>query len=615
MLAQAAGYADYERWWELQIEQRRDITQLFEGILEAMSALRADPTPKNEREAQREAHMRLAIRTAQQEGFQRIAVVCGAWHAPVLTETFVQRATEDEAMLSKLKPVKVEATWIPWTNSRLAYRSGYGAGVHSPGWYEHIWTAPDKVTIRWSALAARLLRDEGLDASSASVIETVRLAEALAAMRDLPMPGLAELHEAILTVLCHGNTAPMNLIRQRLEIGNRLGKVPPETPMVPLQQDLENQQRRLHLERKTEPATLDLDLRNQRDRARSRLFHQLLLLNLPWGKLQRGNQRQMGTFHELWQTRWEVEFVVKLIEANIWGNTVERAATSYACHLAEQADDLSALTMLYNTVVLAELPDAIAHLLSCIQTQAAVTADVTQMMKALPPLLDQVTLDAGVRQTHPQLIWPIISGLLERVLIGLPGACSALDDDAARTLLPAFQRLDEHLNRPACQAHYTAWQTVLSHLAHDEGIHSIIRGYCCRTLFDKQRIDGEELYRLARLALTPAVPLLQAAGWIEGVLSGPGSVLLHLQDLWVALDQWLGELTPEGFVELLPLLRRAFAHFTGPERRAMGEKVRQLYRESRSSNGVPAVKTIDQARAERVLPVLAQLLGVKTDGH
>src|SRR6185503_4608674 len=50
LLARAAGYSDYELWWERQIEQRRDLNNLFEGILEAMSALRTDAVPKDERE-------------------------------------------------------------------------------------------------------------------------------------------------------------------------------------------------------------------------------------------------------------------------------------------------------------------------------------------------------------------------------------------------------------------------------------------------------------------------------------------------------------------------------------------------------------------------------------
>src|SRR6266700_1145043 len=173
------------------MEQRQNVTDLFEGILEAMSALRAGREPKDEVEALREAHMRKSIRSAQKEGFQRIAIVCGAWHAPVLDQPAL--ADTDEDLLKKRKSVKVKATWIPWTNSRLSYRSGYGAGVASPGWYGHLWTAPDRIATRWIAYAAHCLRAEGMDASSASAIEAVRLAETLAALRDLSVPGLAEL--------------------------------------------------------------------------------------------------------------------------------------------------------------------------------------------------------------------------------------------------------------------------------------------------------------------------------------------------------------------------------------------------------------------------------------
>ena len=42
--------------------------------------------------------------------------------------------------------------------------------------------------VRWLTRVARLLRDEDLDASSAHVIEAVRLAEALAALRGRPCP-------------------------------------------------------------------------------------------------------------------------------------------------------------------------------------------------------------------------------------------------------------------------------------------------------------------------------------------------------------------------------------------------------------------------------------------
>ena len=71
---------------------------------------------------------------------------------------------------------KISATWIPWTHARLAYSSGYGAGITSPGWYHHLWTAPDRPITRWLARVAQSLRNRDLVVSSAHVIEAVRLA-------------------------------------------------------------------------------------------------------------------------------------------------------------------------------------------------------------------------------------------------------------------------------------------------------------------------------------------------------------------------------------------------------------------------------------------------------
>ncbi len=616
LLAEAAGYDDYELWWERQIEQRQDRRQLFEAILEAMSVLREDFLPKDTREAQREAHMRQSIRAAQREGFQRIAVVCGAWHAPVLSKLDDQRA--DEALLDGLKRIKVEATWIPWTNSRLSLRSGYGAGITSPGWYEHLWTGSERLTIRWLTRAAHLLRSEGLDASSANVIEAVRLAEALAAMRDLPMPGLADLHEAIQTVLCHGNAEPMQLIREKLEIGEKLGEVPPETPAVPLQRDLENRQRKLRFKPSPTSETYDFDLRKDTDRQRSQLLHQLRLLNIEWGKPQRSSQKH-STFHEIWQVQWQVEFVVKLIEANVWGNTVVTAATAFACDLADKADTLPQLTGLLDKAILAELPTAIDHLLNCVQSKAAVSADVQHLMDALPPLA-RVARYGNVRETKAERIMPVIDALFERVIIGLPVACASLDNDAAQSMVQSIDHVQESVSLLNRDDQRRKWLGVLHYLSEREGVHGLVQGRCCRLLLEQKAIDEQELQRLARLALSPVNAAAQAAAWIEGVLYGSGLLLLHQDGLWRALDRWLRELSDDTFKVLLPILRRAFSGFEPPERRAMGEKVRGLHSatpagRTGSHDKSAVLENINEERAMSVLPVLAHILGVNYDSN
>src|SRR5207245_1558985 len=220
------------------------------------------------------------------------------------------------------------------------------------------------------------------DASSAHIIEAVRLAETLAAVRDRPLPSLAELNEASIAVLCLGNDLPMKLIHEKLIVGDQLGAVPLETATVPLQQDVSNEQRRLRLKPETGSRSLDLDLRNDIDLSRSHLLHRLNLLGIVWGK-QEKTQRAKGTFHELWNLAWEPEFEIALIERGAWGNTLVLAAGAYATHLADHAKELPTLTSLIQASLLAQLPEATSHAIGRLQERAALSNDVAQLMAAL----------------------------------------------------------------------------------------------------------------------------------------------------------------------------------------------------------------------------------------
>lgn len=619
VLAEAAGYEDLELWWEEQVERRADPKGLFEGIMEAMRALRAEVEVRDEREARREAHMRQVIRRAEKDGFGRIAVVCGAWHAPALDDR--ASAKHDTALLTGLKRVRVDTTWIPWSNFRLSYRSGYGAGIVSPGWYGHLWGDPESATVGWIARSAHLLRGEGLDAPASSVIDAVRLGDTLAALRDRPHPGLRELSESIQTVLCAGHAAPMQLIRRKLEVGDVVGTVPESVARVPVQLDLEREQRRLRLRPDDAARTLDLDLRRDLDRDRSALLHRLRLLNIPWGVLEqqraipaRSNRR--GTFHELWRLQWQVEFVLLVIERNIWGNTLLDATEAFVEHEAESAD-LPRLTELLHGATVAGLSGAIAGLLRRVQETAAVATDVHLLLAAFPPLA-QVARYGDVRGTAAEQVMPIVEALFERALIGLPGACMSLDDDTADGMVSDMSRVDEGLRLLDAPEMGRAWQALLLRLTGLENVHMLVRGWCCRRALDQQSIDDVELARLARIALSPTGAAVEASAWLQGLLRGSGLALLHQDGLWMALDGWLQRLDAETFTATLPLVRRAFSGFQAPERRAMGEKVTWLRDrgtdqiEMEEAAGGPP---INRERARLVLPVLAHILGGLPDGN
>ena len=128
-LASAAGYDDPERWWEDTVEHVPG-PAVFAALAEAIGILREQTEEPDSRDAVREAHMRKVLRKTIKDGYQRIAVVCGAWHVPALQS--LPAAAADDRLLRGLPKVKATLTWVPWTYGRLSYTSGYGAGIRSP---------------------------------------------------------------------------------------------------------------------------------------------------------------------------------------------------------------------------------------------------------------------------------------------------------------------------------------------------------------------------------------------------------------------------------------------------------------------------------------------------
>jgi pheromone shutdown protein TraB len=130
-IAQLDGFSDAERWWETRIErQEAEVLATFQTIADLMAALReGKTTPESNETLLREAHMRQGMRQAEKDGFQRVVVVCGAWHVPMLKLAKPFSPTTDAAVLKGKRKVKVETTWIPWSFEHLSIQRGYMAGV------------------------------------------------------------------------------------------------------------------------------------------------------------------------------------------------------------------------------------------------------------------------------------------------------------------------------------------------------------------------------------------------------------------------------------------------------------------------------------------------------
>ena len=613
-LARAAGFADGEAWWGRLIEERRGEVQpvsVFDAIREAMGSARQElgPTPHDPLEPAREAHMRRSIRAAIKAGFESIAVVCGAWHAPVLTADAIKQcaAKADDELLKGLSKRKTTATWIPWTYDRLSFSSGYGAGVNSPGWYEHLWIHHDNLSEKWLTKVARLMREQDLDASPASVIESVRLADSLAALRGRSIAGLEELGEATLAILCHGNPLPLRVIAKQLIVGNRLGEVPNEAPTVPLQRDLDAQQKSLRLKVTADDIELDLDQRKETDLARSQLLHRLVILSINWGQLVDNQRQRTSTFHEVWKLQWKPELAVAVMEAARWGNTVADAAAACVVDRARSATSLVDLTAMLDHVMLADLPSAVERLVARIQELSAVASDLGHLMQSLPPLA-RVLRYGNVRKTDAAIVEPVVAGLIARICVGLLPACGSLDDAAATAMKERIDDVNTAIMTLDRAEFLEQWRQTLARVG-DASVHGLVAGRAWRILLDSGSVAADVATTRLSLALSRGNDPAQASAWLEGFLAGSGLVLIHDERLLAIVDEWITSLPRATFEQVCPIARRTFSEFAKPERRQIGEKIKRGTVVGPAVTAASASDDYEPVRGMLVEPVIRLILG------
>lgn len=623
LLGEAAGYADGESFWNSLIEQqagsRHDALAVFASIEQAMNAAREWQESSQsihpfrlQREQRREAHMRINVRQAAKEYPGAIAVVLGAWHLRGLRQETSQAA--DKAIIKDLPKIKTETLWVPWTNGRLAMRSGYGAGVLSPGWYEQLWQlyhknqdfAIEGFVAQWISRTTQLLRHAGYAASTASALEATRLAITLAAMRELSTPGLPEMREATLAVLCQGNPTSLAVIEEQLYIGEKLGTLDPAVPQMPLATDLEKWQRKTRLLPSGEAESISLDLRSEAGLLKSTLLHRLLLIDLPWGTLTDAAAGR-GTFREIWSLQWKPEFAVSLAEALVYGVTIEQAAAGRARVLAQKAPSIQELAELIKSTLVADLPETAGFAIDCLQKKAVDSNDMSALMHAVAPLVQ--ILRYGTARAMPEAeLRALVHALCVEINAGIRIACYQLDETATAERLQAVSAYHQSLNLFGSAELSQEWQRQLGLLVHDELTVPALAGLGLRCLHDDNLWSLEAVSQIFSLHINGQAAQ-HAGSFLEAFIGSNAEVLLHDQVLLHLINDWLSELTEDDFMAIIPLLRRSFSSFDLVAKRRLFQAV---FDSPRSQQPDQPDQTINPA-FEAALPLLFQILGVKNE--
>jgi len=345
-------------------------------------------------------------------------------------------------------------------------------------------------------------------------------------------------------------------------------------------------------------------LREPTARERSQFLHRLQLLGIAWGRKSTAVMGK-GTFREEWLLAWKPEFAFAIVDAARFGNTVEAAAAGAIAAQAPAAS-LDALCSLLEQTLLADLPPAASLLLDRIAAEASRGDDVLRLVRAVPALA-RLARYGSVRQTDASAVGRILDGLSARIHVGLASAVAGIDDDQAAAWRPALGEYHQALGLVE-SVWREDWRAVLARLLAASPTHPLIAGTAAQLLFGDGHLSAGEVGRELGLALSRGQEPARAAAWIEGFLTGHGTLLVHDPRLLPLLEDWVAALSEDAFLAVLPLVRRTFATFPGPERAKIAQR---LGRPRAAAGAAPSEDgwSLHAERAAAVLPVVRQLLG------
>ena len=590
-LDRAAGEDGHETFWERTLEHTTAPGAYRQGADRFGRELRSvtgEDRPDSDRNRLREGYMRRMIQDALEEGCppDKMVVVTGAYHLAGLETAAPLTDKEIKAM----PHTAASATLMPYSYYRLSSRSGYGAGNRAPAYYGLLWQglrrgAPDYAGRAYLSHIARWLRASGSPASSASVIEGLRLANGLARLRGSACPTLRDLRDAAVTCLGEGSFAAISRGVADAEIGTAIGALPEGVSRTSIQEDFYRQLKKLKLEKYRDVALqeLALDLRENRnvksrdsaflDLNRSFFLHRLRVLGVSFGVSQETSQ-DTATWAEGWLLRWSPEAEMELVESALKGDTIPQAASFRLKERVEAATGIGEIAGVLEDAFACGMPAAVAYATGALQSMAVDAASLEELA-ATAQRLSHVVQYGGLRLLDPAPLVPILQQIYLRCCLILTSCC-ACDDGGATGVIRAMERLNA-----AQLAHDflepEPWLSALSDLARWDHLNTRLSGFAAAILLERGGMETADLTREVSRRLSPGTPAELGAGWFQGLAMRNRYALIARLSLWQSLSDYLDGLDEEEFKRALVFLRRAFADFTAREKDSIGENLGELW--------------------------------------
>lgn len=579
------GARDADDLWDCLFEhhfRQKDSMTFFHQVLSFCALSRKGYTPEDlhrELHDVREEAMAAEIEHAlKQFPNKQIFVITGGFHTVALPKTRARHP----AFLSKKQEGAAAIHLIRYGFEQLDRLQGYASGMPSPEFYQRLWQNEDFLELLTEI--ARELRVKKAEPSPAEVISAYEHIKRLAAFRGHFLPTREDFLDGIRSSFIKGSMDIEGVfvmsVAQKHLTGNRIGKVAREAGRPALVLDFERilEKERLALQSNGEHEII-LDLyRSSQHRSRSRFFHQLQLLDVPFASLIHGpnyaSSQNLERMTEVWRYLFRPSTEASLIEQSRYGSTVEEAATSVlqqkfltiqqAKKPAEHAAKL--IVKACRCGLQKQVPSLLEQTKTLIVTDpdfcsvVAASMEFNFLHSTWEPLEAH---DIQSLQTWVTFAWEHAASMVPFL-----GATHENEEPLVLDALCTFSTLEETL--PAEKKNSSIWKDLkiesLQELAKDLSGNSCILGAAFGLLFSEGALTGIELGKnLAGFLGSASLHRNKGAQFLQGLLFVARSVCWIEPSVLDAVHETLVTISEEQFFSMLPHLRLAFSNLTPKE--------------------------------------------------
>lgn len=579
-LMASLGAEGHDALWDVLVEQTPDAE--LPAVLDAyFEGIRPDGIEDPVEQAREHYMGRHAAWALQQAQGRPVVVVCGGWHASAIRRLASQADGSQPEIPAPPEACNVGSFLVPYSYARLDRFTGYASGMPSPGYYHKLFRLGQQGAVQWAMQCiAQAMRGGGHLLSTADCIAWQAQAELLARLRGHRSVLRADLLDAALSTVIkealdappawaepgvvQAGSDPMLVTMLKALSGEEIGKLAKGTRHPPLIADVEARLNAVGIVPHAAGEMLTLDWHQEADRDKSRLLHQLLILDLPGIRRERGprhtDERDLS---EAFSVRRHPDWLGALIEASIWGGSLESAAVARLESRVEQAEgNLEILSSCISDAAFAGLLGVGSQLREALLSGVRLCHDLGPLGRTGLRVVQLYRFGEVFGASLHGDLKPLCEGIFERILWLIENVGDGQSGDDVIAATHACRDLLRYGDGLALDAAFAA-NTFARCVGNTEApptLAGAALGYLLAT-GSEQVLVGEVAAQVRKQGLPSRL-----GDFLAGLLALAREQIMAASDTLAAIDEWVKDWSHEEFLLALPAMRGAFSWLPPRER-------------------------------------------------